>query len=40
MCSCPLYTDFVNRLEATRYEAASVDIVRGTRFCEFEPKEK
>lgn len=39
-CTCEKYLEHVNRLEGESYKRASIDLVRGTYWCRFEPIEE
>lgn len=39
-CTCKKYLEHINRLGGTRYDRANVGLVRGTRWCDFEPIEE
>ena len=39
-CTCEKYLEHANRLECARYTLAHVSLVRGTRWCDFEPIEE
>ena len=38
-CACEKYLEHVNRLEGVRYDRAEIRLVRGTRWCDYEPIE-
>lgn len=36
-CTCEKYLEHINRLEGARFKWAEIGMVRGTRWCDFEP---
>lgn len=38
-CMCERYLEHINRVNGKRYKRADIDLVRGTRWCDFEPIE-
>ena len=39
-CTCEKYLEHANRLEGGRYRWSEIGLVRGTRWCDFEPIEE
>ncbi|WP_449135562.1 hypothetical protein [Senegalimassilia anaerobia] len=39
-CTCEKYLEHANRLNGTEYRVAEINLVRGTRWCDFEPIEE
>lgn len=39
VCSCEKYLDRLEKLKCKRFKNALCTVVRGTRFCDFKPKE-
>lgn len=39
-CACKKYLEHANRLNGTEYRVAEISLVRGTRWCDFEPIEE
>lgn len=40
LCLCPRYLNYINKLNAERYDSADTNCVRGTFFCKFKRKGK
>lgn len=39
-CTCEKHLEHINRIEGTSYKWANISLVRGTRWCDFEPIEE